>query len=68
MRSSLIQAHLKDINVTQSLIAANLRKSSMAVSKVINRQMASKEIAEEIALILQMPLSEVFPEYEKTTA
>lgn len=59
-----INERLVDAGLSQSAIANVLGCSPSLLSKVINRKATSTRIAKAVAKILQLPVLQVFPDYE----
>ncbi|RUO48966.1 MULTISPECIES: helix-turn-helix domain-containing protein [Pseudidiomarina] len=49
----------------QGAIAHALNCSPSLISKIINRKAISMRVAKAVALTIELPLLEVFPEYER---
>jgi len=49
----------------QGAIAHALNCSTSLISKIINRKAISMRVAKVVALTIELPLLEVFPEYER---
>lgn len=65
MYAKEINDRLVDAGFSQSAIANVLGCSPSMLSKVINRKATSTRIAKAVAKVLQLPVLQVFPDYEK---
>ena len=62
MNSEQIKTALREKNCTLAIIADSLGVAANAVSQVIHRHSRSFNIANGIAIILEKPINEVFPD------
>lgn len=60
-----INQRIKTKGFDQGAIAHALNCSPSLISKIINRKAISMRVAKAVALTIELPLLEVFPEYER---
>lgn len=64
MESKQILREMKERGFEQTLLALALGKSPSLISKVIHRKAKSYSVALAIAKLIELPISQVFPEYQ----
>lgn len=60
-----INQRIKTKGFDQGAIAHALNCSPSLISKIINRKAISMRVAKAVALTIELPLLDVFPEYER---